>query len=110
MGLNFLYSGGIIIGFVLASLLFLRKYSGLLNGSSDYLPVIAVLLFSGAAGWYKTGHPHLIIACIIAAISLVFRVIDNDVKLSSGTHFLWHIMNGFLMAQLTIFIAINVLN
>jgi len=108
MGFTPLISVGAVLGFILLSLLFLRKYGSLLNGSADYIPVIVLLLGCGVAVWYKLGHPHLVIAGIIAAISLVFRVIDNEVKLHSGTHFMWHIMNGFLMAQLTMFVAVYV--
>jgi len=107
MGFNIWQTAGIIVGFSAASTLFLKKFSGLLNGSADYIPVILLLLICGAAAWYKQGHPHLIVACIMAGLSLFCRVIDNDVKLNSGTHFLWHILNGFLMAQLTIFMAVN---
>jgi esterase/lipase superfamily enzyme len=88
--------------------MFIRKYGTLLNGSTDYVPVIVLLLFCGAWTWIQTSHPHLVVAGVLSAASLVCRVIDNDVEIASGTHFMWHTLNGFLMAMLTMFIAVYI--
>jgi len=98
----------LVITFIGINYLFNKKYGRTLNGSADYLPVIGLLLVSGSSVWYLYGHPHLVIAGILAATSLVFRVVDNDVRMPAGTHFIWHIMNGFMMAMLTLYVSVHV--
>lgn len=108
MGFTFLISTAMIgVGLGL-NFLFARKFKNSLNGSADYLPVIGLLLICGGGVWYKMGHPHLVAAAVFAASALVFRVIDNDVKVPCGTHFLWHMLNGFMMAMLTMFVSVHV--
>jgi len=107
-GLNIWWTLGTLTTFTLLSSAFIKKFSTYLNGSMDYIPVIAALLVCGSITWWQHGHSHLVMAGLLAAVSLVFRVVDNDVKLSSGTHFLWHILNGFLMAQLTLYVSMYV--
>jgi hypothetical protein len=109
MGLNVTWSVGVMAGFAVSAYAFLRKYGRFLNGSADYIPVILLLLICGSLVWYRLGHPHMVVAGLLAAIALVFRVVDNDVKIQSGTHFLWHILNGFLMAMLTMFMSVSIL-
>ena len=108
IGFGFFQSIGILTAFGLISYLFIRKYGEYLNGSADYIPVIVLLLFCGTWVWFKLGYPHLVIAGVLASASLVCRVIDHDVSIPSGTHFLWHILNGFLMAMLTMFVAVYI--
>lgn len=100
---------GVMGGFLLLSFLFIKKFGKSMNGSADYIPVIVLLLLCGSCLWYKYGHPHLVIAGILASISLVFRVVDREVHLPSGTHFIWHILNGFMMAMLTMYVSIYVM-
>ncbi len=101
-------SGGIIVVGLGLHLWFASKFKDSLNGSADYLPVIALLLICGGSVWYKMGHPHLVASAVLAACALVFRVVDNDVKVPCGTHFLWHMLNGFMMAMLTMFVSVHV--
>jgi len=108
MGLDLLLSSIVLGIFGIASFLFTKKYGETLNGSADYVPAIVLLLVCGIAVWYRLSHPHLVIAGVLAAMSLVCRVIDHDVKLPSGTHFLWHMLNGFLMLMLTMFVEVYI--
>lgn len=107
-GLSVLVSLGVNVSFIVINYFFDRKYGDLLNGSADYLPVLLLLLGCGSYVWYLHGHPHLVIAGILASTALVFRVVDNDVKLHTGTHFIWHVINGFMMAMLVMYISVYV--
>ena len=72
------------------------------NGSTGYLPAVLALLFLGAillargnsAGWYNFA------AAATFAAAVTFRMIDPIVceSLPIGTHFLWHVLNGFTFA------------
>jgi len=74
------------------------------NGTTGYLPPFLALAFFGAwvastgnrAGWYNlTGSA-------IFVVSVICRMIDPMVCASFllGTHFLWHILNGLMLAVL----------
>ncbi len=74
------------------------------NGTTGYLPPFLALAFFGAwvastgnrAGWYNlTGSA-------IFVISVICRMIDPLVCASFplGTHFLWHVFNGLMLAVL----------
>ncbi|WP_027169681.1 ceramidase domain-containing protein [Mesorhizobium sp. WSM3224] len=74
------------------------------NGTTNYLPPFLALAFFGAwvaatgnrAGWYNlTGSA-------IFVVSVICRMIDPLVCASfpHGTHFLWHVFNGLMLAVL----------
>lgn len=74
------------------------------NGTTGYLPPFLALAFFGAwaamrgnqAGWYNlTGSA-------IFVVSVICRMIDPIICTSFplGTHFLWHIFNGLMLAVL----------
>ena len=74
------------------------------NGTTGYLPPFLALAFFGAwvaatgnrAGWYNlTGSA-------IFVVSVICRMIDPLVCASFplGTHFLWHVFNGMMLAVL----------
>lgn len=74
------------------------------NGTTGYLPPFLALAFFGAwvsatgnrAGWYNlTGSA-------IFVVSVICRMIDPLVCASFplGTHFLWHVFNGLMLAML----------
>ncbi len=78
-----------------------------LNGSVGYLPALGVLILLGAVLMIMR-HPagaYLVVAGLILAVSLTFRTIDREVCAQtievlgsrSGTHYLWHILNGTLL-------------
>jgi hypothetical protein len=74
------------------------------NGSTGYLPPFLALLFFGAlvtasgsrAGWYNFAAAGIFVA------SVTFRAIDLRVcdAFPLGTHFLWHALNGLMLAIL----------
>ena len=77
----------------------------LLNGSMQYAPaLLALALFTGLAFMKKLPiRHHFMIAGVLFLASLSFRTIDLAVCNSTsgiGTHFLWHILNGAMIAVL----------
>ncbi len=79
------------------------------NGTSGYLPALLSLAFCGVvlvvrghpAGWYD------IAAAAMLVVSATFRTIDPDVcaAFPIGTHFLWHTLNGAMLAVLLASVA-----
>lgn len=76
----------------------------LLNGSEQYLPaVLALLAFTFLTR--RNGHqiaPWITAATVIFMISLTFRTFDMHLCeiWPIGTHFIWHILNGTMIALL----------
>ena len=74
------------------------------NGSEQYLPaVIAMLIFSAITMTKR--HPiryWFLSATVMFLISLAFRTFDMSVCANwrYGTHFMWHILNGTMIALL----------
>jgi hypothetical protein len=74
------------------------------NGTSGYLaPFLAFFVIGGVvlargnpAGWYTLA------AGLIFVLSAIFRMVDPIVcgSFSLGTHFLWHVFNGLMIAVL----------
>lgn len=74
------------------------------NGSTGYLPPFLALVFFGIwvvragnpAGWYNLAAAGIFI------VSVTFRAVDPVVceALPLGTHFLWHTLNGLMLAVL----------
>jgi hypothetical protein len=79
------------------------------NGSTGYLPPFLALLFFGAlvlASGNRAGGYNFAAAGIFVA-SVVFRAIDLKVcdAFPLGTHFLWHTLNGLMLAILLAAVA-----
>ncbi|SMR71488.1 Ceramidase [Aliiroseovarius halocynthiae] len=76
----------------------------LLNGSEQYLPaVLALLVFTFMTR--RSGHQiasWVTAATITFMISLTFRTLDMHICeiWPTGTHFIWHILNGVMIALL----------
>ena len=72
-----------------------------LNGSEMYLgPWIIILIFSLFAKSSKCRYSsQLVIAALFFTASLIFRILDQTFcpVWPYGTHFLWHILNGFTL-------------
>ena len=74
------------------------------NGSEQYLPaVIAMLVLSGLA--LRRRHSlrmWFVAATVTFLVSLGFRTLDVHVctTLPIGTHFIWHVLNGAMIALL----------
>ena len=75
-----------------------------LNGSGQYAPaLIALIIFALLAR--KRGHPAApwsMAATGVFLLSLVARTFDRDIcaTFPLGTHFLWHLLNGVMIAIL----------
>lgn len=72
-----------------------------LNGSIAYLPTLAALALLAVYHW-RTRQPApglLVLALLVFSVSLGFRSVDLLVcpYLSTGTHYLWHLLNGALL-------------
>ncbi len=84
----------ILIGFVAVSVA-LERYQPrhLLNGSLGYAH--AVLALGVMSFWFK---PFRRLTAVFL-VALVFRTLDHQVcpLFSTGTHFLWHLSNAYLM-------------
>lgn len=78
--------------------------NSLLNGSEQYLPaVLALLAFTFLTR--RNGHkiaPWITAATVIFMISLTIRTFDMHLCeiWPTGTHFIWHILNGTMIALL----------
>jgi hypothetical protein len=75
---------------------------GFFNGSGPYLPALAASLMVAVA-LKARNHPasaYILAASIVLLVSIVFRTIDLLVCpiLPIGTHFLWHLLNGLVLA------------
>ncbi len=76
----------------------------ILNGSLQYAPALIALAVFSFVTW-RRGHPMALwagAATVTFLISLTFRTIDLQLcaALPLGTHFLWHILNGLMVALL----------
>lgn len=108
-----LWAGGVIAGGV--AIAFLAAGEGgpeaalpgapdPLNGSGQYAPALAALLFFAILTTIRR-HPYrgwLWAAALAFLVSLTFRTFDLRVceGFAHGTHFVWHLMNGAMIAAL----------
>lgn len=72
-----------------------------LNGTLEYAPA---LLFVTGFGLYHLKHAThekygLLLAALVFAVSMTFRSVDMDFcdANPTGTHFIWHILNGLVL-------------
>ncbi|MEM7059609.1 MAG: ceramidase domain-containing protein [Pseudomonadota bacterium] len=101
---------GLTVGYVVALFavssvvnLLLRD---LIGGSVSYVPAFLALL---AVGGWLMGRDHpagwwLIGAGLVFAVSIGFRTVDIPLceNYATGTHWLWHILNGVVLGSLVI--------
>lgn len=75
-----------------------------LNGSSQYAPaILALFVFAIIMQLKKSAGRWWVLAAAIAfTVSLTFRTVDLWVcpSLAIGTHFVWHLLNGLMIALL----------
>ncbi|MDE0110788.1 MAG: ceramidase domain-containing protein [Albidovulum sp.] len=95
---------GVVLFFVYAPLAsFAINYLFDAIGSSSGYAAVALLIFIYAAALRKN-QPRisrgLLIGGTILAVSIGFRTIDDYAcaRLPFGTHFMWHILNGIMLA------------
>lgn len=76
-----------------------------LNGSIFYLPTLITLFIIVLYTRYirYSFSSYFIKAVVVFTISVIFRTIDFKVcgTISIGTHFIWHIMNAYVLYILT---------
>ena len=77
---------------------------GALNGAIQYVPVLILIFAFGALSRDPQARKGLWIGCLILAVSLVFRSIDQAVcgTIPFGTHFLWHILNAVMLGWMVL--------
>lgn len=83
-----------------------------LNGSIFYLPTLLVLILIGLYSRHIQ-HPsanRLLLAGILFVISILFRTIDMTFcsVWPVGTHFIWHIINAFVLYTLTMGLVVAI--
>lgn len=94
-------TGALLALFFIAAFAFERLPASLLNGSLSYAP--AFLFLGGFALWHRK-HAFrekrvLLLAAATFLVSLTFRTLDMALcpQMPLGLHFLWHLLNGFLL-------------
>ena len=77
---------------------------GNLNGSIQYVPVLILIFAFGAVSKARETRSGLWIGCLILAVSLLFRSIDQATcaVIPIGTHFLWHILNACMLGWMVL--------
>jgi hypothetical protein len=93
--------GGGALALFLAAVFASGSLSHYLNGSLGYAPAWATLLLLGLWHWRRAApEPRvLLLAALVLFVSLAFRSVDMAAcdALSTGTHFLWHLLNGWVL-------------
>ena len=88
--------------FAVFSYAFPRLFApGTLNASTAYVPnLVALIGMTLWLGWHRaTATRMFALASAVFCISLTLRTIDQDIcaQFPLGTHFLWHLLNGWLL-------------
>ena len=107
LGLGRTASALAAVGFIPGSILLaigLARVVGPLNGSVAYLPVLLLIPVYAALARDRATAAGLLVGAAILAASLTFRTIDDAIcgSLPLGTHFLWHILNGIMLAHMIV--------
>lgn len=88
--------------FAVFSYAFPRLFAaGALNASTAYVPnLVALVAMTAWLGWHHAAATRMFaLASAVFCISLTLRTIDQDIcsRFPLGTHFLWHLLNGWLL-------------
>lgn len=77
----------------------LMPFKSPLNGSLFYIPSwMAMLVFSLIWAWTSPVERGLLaLSVLFFTLAIAARSMDQDVKWSIGTHFLWHLLNGIVV-------------
>jgi hypothetical protein len=101
-GLGALASLAITLLFAAGSYLVDNTFHGL-HGSIGYLPALGAMAIFAALLWPRRLRRQtansLALAALVFAASLTLRTMDGEVcaAFPLGTHFLWHILNAFVL-------------
>lgn len=75
-----------------------------LNGSGQYAPAVVALAVFSLISWRRghPGAPWIAASLAVFLLSLTARTLDRDLcgGIPLGTHFLWHSLNGLMIALL----------
>ena len=90
------------IAFAVISYTFPRLFApGTLNGSVGYLPYLVVLIaMTSYLVWQRAPAARAFgLGFVVFCISLTLRTVEPDIcpRFPLGTHFLWHLLNGYLL-------------
>lgn len=108
MGYSLVTSILVVLTVIVFGLVVKRRCQNMMRGYvADYIPVLFMLITFGTMMIFKNGQPHILVALFLAGGALAFRVMDFKVKFPVGVHFMWHILNGFLMLHLTLYFAVT---
>ncbi len=94
------FAAAIVFVYLVAAILG-RQYPHILNGSLIYAPAIVVLFGIGIYHASSRRNARFVVmgAALIFVVSLACRTVDGAVcpYFPIGTHFLWHLFNGFVL-------------
>lgn len=100
-----------LIGIFLASSFLTQNFGYVLNGSLSYLPGLIFLAGLGIYHYQQQKRDRLILllATGVFSVALFFRTIDLVIcpYFAPGTHFLWHLLNGWLLYLLARALIVN---
>ena len=89
---------GLLLAGYLAAAILGRQFPAILNGSLIYAPAFITILALGIFHFMTVtiGRFDLLATAAVLVAAIFFRSIDNTVCSSfpTGTHFIWHILNG----------------
>lgn len=101
LGLHWVISVAIMIGFLVLSPMFGEIWTPLVGGSASYLPALLAIFVIGGFFFARDRHfgAQVLAVGVVFVLSLVFRTIDVPAceLVSVGTHFLWHILNAVVL-------------
>jgi len=86
---------------LLVAVVISSQFADLFNGSLVYIPALLAISILGAFHCYshKAEPRLLLVAASLFLLSLFLRSIDIQIcsRIELGTHFLWHILNAFVI-------------
>ena len=93
-------AGAIVFAYLVAAILG-RQFPNILNGSLIYAPALAVLFGLGIYHAASRQNERFVVmgAALVFVVSLSCRTVDGFIcpYFPLGTHFLWHLFNGFVL-------------
>jgi Ceramidase len=105
LGLGTRWAAGVVVAFIPYAALTVPAFNAVmpfLGSSAGYAPI--PLLILGYAVALRRRAPEtakgLAIGAAILVVSLTFRTLDQPLcnRIPVGTHFLWHLLNGLMLA------------
>lgn len=100
---------GFLVAMIAVSWVLNTLLRDIVGGSISYVPAMLALVAVGL--WLRgRGHPAgvwLISVAAVFAVSLTFRALDNPdgaicAHYMTGTHWIWHVLNGVVLGTLTL--------